>query len=110
MNIVCRLGGFHMLMSFLGSIGRLMECSGISELFQIVYSSDTAVHMLSGKAYTRALRAHFFVRSALELIMFQFISPLRLVEQLSVYDVEKKYLCYPNNYHVEPFLEQYNVP
>ena len=80
MNIVYKLGGFHMLMSFLGSIGRLMECSGISELFQIVYSSDTAVHMLSGKAYSRALRAHFLVQSALELIMFQFILPLRLVE------------------------------
>ena len=73
MNVVCRLGGFPMLMSFLGSIRRLMECSGISELFQIVYSSDTAVHMLSGKAYSRALRAHFLVQSALELIMFQFI-------------------------------------
>ena len=93
MNIVCRLGGFHMLMCFLGSIGRLMECSGISELFQIVYSSDTAVHMLSGKAYSRVLRGHFLVQSALELIMFQFILPLRLVEQLSVYDVEEKYLC-----------------
>ena len=29
MNIVCRLGGFHTLMSFLGSIGKLMEGSGI---------------------------------------------------------------------------------
>ena len=85
MNVVCRLGGFHLLMSFLGSIGKVMECSGISELFQVVYSSATAVHMMSGKAYARALRAHFLVQSALELIIFQFISPLSLIEQLSTY-------------------------
>ena len=83
MNVVCRLGGFHLLMSFLGSIGKVMECSGISELFQVVYSSATAVHMMSGKAYARALRAHFLVQSALELIILQFISPLSLIEQLS---------------------------
>ena len=85
MNVVCRLGGFHLLMSFLGSIGKVMECSGISKLFQVVYSSATAVHMMSGKAYARALRAHFLVQSALELIIFQFISPLSLIEQLSTY-------------------------
>ena len=89
MNAVCRLG-FHLLMSFLGSIGKVMECSGISELFQVVYSSATAVHM-SGKAYPRALRAHFLAQYALELITFQFISPLSLIEQLSTYDVDRKY-------------------
>ena len=54
-------------MSFLGSIGKVMECSGISKLFQVVYSSATAVHMMSGKAYARALRAHFLVQSAKKL-------------------------------------------
>ena len=90
MNVVCRLGGFHLLMSFLGSIGKVMECSGISKLFQVVYSSATAVHMMSGKAYARALRAHFLAQSAMELIIFQFISPLSLIEQLSTYVVDRK--------------------
>ena len=70
-----------------------MECSRISKLFEVVYSSDKAVHMLSGKAYARALRAHFLVQSALELII-QFISTLNLIEQLSTYDVDRKHLCY----------------
>ena len=90
MNVVCRLGGFYLLMSFLGSIRKVMECSGISELFQVVYSSATAVHMLSGKAYARSLRVHFLVQSSLELIILQFISLVRFVEQLSTYD--RKYL------------------
>ena len=61
-----------------------MECSGISERFQVVYSCDTAVHMLSGKAYAKALRTHFLAQSALELIILQFISPLSLIEHLSI--------------------------
>ena len=73
MDVVCRLGGFHLLMSFLGSIGKVMECSGISELFQVVYSSATSVHMLPREAYAGALRAHFLVQFALELIILQFI-------------------------------------
>ena len=50
LNVVCRLG-FHLLISFLGSVGKVMECSGISELSQVVYSSATAVCMFSGKTY-----------------------------------------------------------
>ena len=60
-----------------------MECSGISELSQVVYSSATAVCMFSGKTYARILRVHSLVQSALELIILQFISPLSLIEQLS---------------------------
>ena len=71
-------------MSFLGKVMRkVMEYPKISELFQVVYSSATAVHMLSGKAYVRALRAYFLIQSALESIIFQLISPLSLIEQLS---------------------------
>ena len=106
MNVVFRLGGFHLLMSFLGSIGKVMECSRISELFQVVYSSATAVHMMSGKAYARALPAHFLTQSALELIIFQFISTLSLIEQLSTYDVYRKYLCYADSSNIEQFPDE----
>ena len=37
MKMVCRLGVFHTLMSFLGSIGDLMEGSGLEEALQRVY-------------------------------------------------------------------------
>ena len=102
MNVVCRLGGFHLLMSFLGSIGKVMEWN-----FRIVvYSSATAVHMLSGEAYVRALRAHFLVQSALAPILLQFISPLSLIEQLLTYDVERKYLCYNDNSNDKQFPDE----
>ena len=72
-----------------------MKYSGISELFQVVYSSDTAVHMLSDKVYERALRAHFLVQSSLKLLILN--SPIRFIEQLSRYDVDRKHLCYAGN-------------
>ena len=61
---------------------------------------------MSGKAYARALRVHFLLQSALELIVFQFISPLSLIEQLSTYDVDIKYICYAGNSNNEQFPDE----
>ena len=61
---------------------------------------------MSGKAYARALRAYILVQSALELIIFQFMSPLSLIEQLSTYDVDRKYLCYAGNSNNEQFPDE----
>ena len=81
--------------------------NGTSELFQVVYSSATAVHMLSGDAYVRALRAHFLVQSVLAPIILQFIPPLSLIEQLSKYNVERKYLCYTGNSNDKQFPDKF---
>ena len=59
MNIVCRLGGFHTLMSYLGSIGTLMAGSGLSEALETCFGPNAVIHMLGGKAIARALRGHF---------------------------------------------------
>ena len=55
LNIVSHLGGFHTLMSFLGSIGNIMDGSGISELLHVVYGENTVKHMMSGKAIARSM-------------------------------------------------------
>jgi hypothetical protein len=34
LNIVCRLGAFHILMSYLGSIAHVMKGSGLSDVFE----------------------------------------------------------------------------
>ena len=57
-NILIRLGGFHLLMSYLGSIGHIMGESGLSDQWKTVYAPNSVKHMLSGHAYARALRAH----------------------------------------------------
>ena len=57
-NVIVRLGGFHLLMSYLESIGQIMAGSGLETLWKTVYARGTIVHMLSGHAFSRALRAH----------------------------------------------------
>ena len=48
------VGGSHMLMSFLGSMGNLMNCSGLEKAFEEVYSEDTIKHIFSKHAVARA--------------------------------------------------------
>ena len=71
MKIVCRLGGFHTMMSFLGSIGAMMKGSGLEEALETAYGPNAVTQMMSGKAVSRALRGHFLVEAALvnKLIM-----------------------------------------
>ncbi|VDI67384.1 tripartite motif-containing protein 63 [Mytilus galloprovincialis] len=68
-SMVVRLGGFHTEMSFLGSIGHIMNSSGLSELLETVYASTAVGHMLSGKAISRAVRGHFLTQTALTLLI-----------------------------------------
>lgn len=68
-KIVLMLGGFHMKMSFLGSIGHLMTGSGLQEALDQVYAPNTVVHMLSGKAISRAIRGHLLLYAALNAII-----------------------------------------
>lgn len=83
-KLVVRLGGFHMLMSFLGTIGFIMNGSGIEELYNTVYAKNTVVHMMSGHAYSRSVRGCLLAQEA--------ISHLVLEKQLTLSDKEKSYL------------------
>ena len=47
LNIVCRLGGFHTMMSFMGSIGSMMKSSGLEEALETAYGPNAVTHMMS---------------------------------------------------------------
>ena len=64
-KVIVRLGGFHLLMSYLGSICHIMTGSGLAELWEQVYAKGSVIHMLSGHAFSRSLRAHILTSSAL---------------------------------------------
>lgn len=70
-RMVLCLGGFHMKMSFLGAIGHIMSGSGLDSTLGEVYGENSVIHMLSGKAYSRAIRGFFMVDSALNSILFE---------------------------------------
>ena len=65
LDIVCRLGGFHTMMSFMGSVGHLMVGSGIQDILEQIYEDNVVKHMISGKAVPRALRGHYLLEAAL---------------------------------------------
>ncbi|GBM07129.1 hypothetical protein AVEN_177090-1 [Araneus ventricosus] len=52
-KIVIRLGGFHLLSSFFGAIGYIMQGSGIKEVLSLIYAPNTLDKMLTGHAYTK---------------------------------------------------------
>jgi hypothetical protein len=53
-----------------------MAGSGLEDIFELNYGRDTVVHMLSGKAVSRAIRGHFLVDGALmEKLIQSTLSP-----------------------------------
>lgn len=70
-RVEIRLGGFHLLMSFLGAIGMIMGGSGLEDMWNTIYAKNTVIHMLSGRQYSRAMRAHLLTQQALLSILFQ---------------------------------------
>ncbi|GBM29819.1 hypothetical protein AVEN_48270-1 [Araneus ventricosus] len=51
-----RLGVFHLLMSYLGAVRKIMAGSGLEEM--LYFFKNAVVHMANGHAYAKALRAH----------------------------------------------------
>ena len=70
-DIVLNLGAFHTDMSFLGTIGHIMQSSGLKEMLTLVYPENTVRHMLSGKAVYRAMRGYFLVDAALNILIIR---------------------------------------
>ena len=58
MKIFVRIGGFYQLMSFLSSVGCLMEESRLQTALEYVYAQLTVGHMFDGKAYAFAVGGH----------------------------------------------------
>lgn len=70
-GVIVRLGGFHLLMSFLGAIGYIMAGSGLKDIFATIYAENSVEKMLAGHAYARAVRAHMLCHLALAHIILE---------------------------------------
>ncbi|XP_061723992.1 uncharacterized protein LOC133530150 [Cydia pomonella] len=64
-KIILRLGGFHLLMSFMGAIGKIMAGSGLREWWAKIYAIGSLEKMIMGHHYERAVRAHMLSSLAL---------------------------------------------
>jgi len=79
-----RLGGFHLLKSYLGSVGNVMNDSGLLELIQLIYpGSMTANNILSGGCFDKAIRSPLLIDAAIcQYVMKQaFINQEELSER-----------------------------
>lgn len=54
-NLIPRLGGMHMLKSFIGAVGTLMAGSGLAEILEVVFGG--VEKMLNGKKFPMNMRA-----------------------------------------------------
>lgn len=67
-RVIARMGGFHIIMNFLGAIGHLMSGSGIEELLVSgrILVEGTAKKVISGgKDYYQMVRCHSLVYAAI---------------------------------------------
>lgn len=118
-NVVVRLGGFHMIMSYLGSIGYIMDRSGLEDLWGVVYAGESVKKMMSGHAYSRAIRAHILTFTALGITICNTISLDKGFEQFLInffkdWDTNPPFMSHHNsdrtiNDMMNKFIEKLNV-
>lgn len=89
-NVVVRLGGFHTLMSYLGAIGYIMGGSGLEDIWSTVYADESVKHMMSGKAFSRALRAHILTYTAIGLHLIENVNDEITLKDKQEFD---QFLC-----------------
>ena len=66
-NLILRLGGFHLLMNYLGAVGKFMSGSGLSDILvqSKVMLEGTVNKVLSGKGYYQAINADMRMHEAM---------------------------------------------
>lgn len=115
-KVIIRLGGFHLLISFLGSIGYIMAGSGLKEILGVIYAPNSVDKILNGHAYSRAVRGHILLYLALSTIVAEYTQIddstdeyLRdyinqIIKQNSSYEDVEGYSSI-----LEPYIEQFNA-
>ena len=71
-------------MSFLGAIGYIMANSGIEQILATVYAENTTAHIMKGKAYKRAVRAHTLLSTALKEVLVEQVPKEELFSEIEL--------------------------
>lgn len=97
-NVILRLGGFHLLMNYLGAVGKIMAATGLKDLFVEgkLLLDGTANKVLNGKSYYQGLNAHLRVYEVLQELLWN------AFEEWCI-NVKKETI---NIRHLEPYIEQ----
>ena len=62
MPIISRLGGFHLLKSYLATFGVIFADSGLHDIIKLIYEGELAADsILNSNSYDKAIRTHFLI-------------------------------------------------
>ena len=64
---------FPLVDEFLGSTGSVMSGSGLEDALECCYGPNAVTHMLTGKAFARAVRGHFLTEAALMVLLMNLV-------------------------------------
>ncbi|CAG4951420.1 unnamed protein product [Parnassius apollo] len=87
-KIIIRLGGFHLLMSFMGAIGHIMQGSGMKEVLAEIYASKSLEKMFNGHAYARAVRAHTLLQLTLAIVILKEVEMNNIMDADLIINIE----------------------
>lgn len=73
-SIILRIGGFYTGMSYSGSMGTIMDGSGLKEGFSQIFAENSAEKALTGHAWSHCFRGHVIVQSALMNIVLDSVT------------------------------------
>ncbi|GBM67449.1 hypothetical protein AVEN_265402-1 [Araneus ventricosus] len=57
-KVIVRLGGFYLLMSYMGAVSKVMGGGGLKKMWYEIFTKNAVVHMANGHTYARVLRTH----------------------------------------------------
>ena len=57
--------------------------SGLDELLELLFAANVIPHILSGKAYSRALRGHFLIHAAILKLIFDEMLKSNIVQHMT---------------------------
>ena len=108
-EIIVTLGTFHTVMNLFCAIGTTMRNTELSKILEIIYNDNSAVHILGGKAVSRALRAYFIVDQCLSILIaektecFKDDQSIPLLQEMN-YDLKQGKVNIENNAKNEDLL------
>ena len=66
MQIIPKLGCFHLLKSYLATFDVIFDDSGLYDIIKLIYEGELdADNILNGNSYDKAIRAHFLIDAAI---------------------------------------------
>ena len=85
-GLILRLGGFHLLMNYLGAVGKFMTGTGLKEMLVKggIILDGTANKILSGRGYYQSINAHMRAHETMVFLWWSAFEDFCLSKQIDI--------------------------